>query len=90
MTEKKKTLILINDEKNGLFHDLSVIQRQLRDDITLSLRNTRTNYASEKSNDILTLVEMKEELEEINEMLKIPFDVLVVVEKGAMRKNDQK
>lgn len=90
MTENKKSLVCIRDEKNGQFHDLPIVQRQLRDDIALFTKAAHANYATEESNDVLTLVEWKEELRGVNEILKIPFDVLVVVEKGAVRKNDRK
>lgn len=90
MTEYKKTLVFIRDEELGGIHDLAIFKRALEDDITLTLKATHSNYASEESNDVLSLVEQKEELRGVTKLLNSPFDILIVVEKRTVRKNGRK
>lgn len=82
MINNKKSLIFMRDEEHGggLFYDFQKIKRQLKEDIA-QYESADTNI-SEESNDILTFIEFKEELRGINEILKIPFDTLIVVEQN--------
>jgi len=76
MKNNKKSLVFMRDEEHGggVFYDFQTIQRQLKEDIAC--------YEQEECNDVLTLVGYKEELREVNEILKIPFNTLIVVEQN--------
>ena len=90
MTENKKSLVCIRDEELGGIHDLAVFKRALEDDIAITLKATHSNYATEESNDVLSLVEQKEELRGVTKLLNSPFDILIVVEKRVVRENGGK
>ena len=83
-------MILINDEKRGRFIDVKIIQRQLieyikdcREDIDACQKDfVDGKYPPLMLTEFFTAIaEARSQLQAVSEMQKIPFDVLIVIEK---------
>lgn len=80
-------MILIYEERRKRFIDLNIVQRQISDTIKehrKEIDDEKDPYAQsinlDESLDIISIYES--ELQDIKAMQKVPFDILVVVQKG--------
>ena len=76
-------MMLINDEKRRCFVDLELLRIRISDSIKTFQENIDDERTSPENRAFAynALVEYQHQLDDILETEKIPFDVLVVVEK---------
>ena len=76
-------MILINDERIGWLTDIGIAQRQIRDTVKKYRKTLDTEVCpSHTQAELLdAIVEGESELQYITEMQKIPFNLLIVIEK---------
>ena len=81
-------MILINDEKRGLFIDLEIMKLKISNQLEMLLKDIDNEKLSppKRAEIIDAIATYESQLHKLIETAKVPFDVLVVIENGEIEK----